>query len=611
VGARARRKKQAHEVGVSGPAGGHDRRAGRRPGPPAPRLRLPLVEPVYRELVGMAPKVLECAGPLAGETWFAGLWGDVADGVPHPDVLLPMMLDLADLLEAAASDPASDEASAAARITMLWAMAAMPPTGSLSDALGEAAEEVAAAADRARSRRPGLALPGWVDLLGSAVIEGCAWFLGDPFGETVHLVCRCAYGGGVDAHGFWVTLDRTHRWAPLQVRMLEGAKVDPFLESFTQESPRRCSPPRPLEVAVASRLVRRCLAAGTDGEAQRLTSWPELDPESVTVLPLLARRAAGAADDGGAFLLGDPEADVPAALARRWPPARRAELVEDFLAARGGDLVDVPAAAQLAARLVDLSIGVLGWPPDRIGPRSARTMVVEVLPQALVLPEALVPDLERVVPAWLWWLAGRAGAPGWPAGLPAADRAVLAARIELVADAVGPTYRDRRINVLFPYVADVGRAHGGGLVDVSPVLDRRALAVPLPGDRGDFAIDLPVRAHGLASGEHDADDLDAAHPAHRGLLEGVRARQGGCGPAVTDARIGVVHQVWADDPPEVWQVAQRLRDAGLDRDAVIERLARVWRRQAPLGDALRTGQVAPGEALAGYRAALATLDPSR
>jgi hypothetical protein len=40
-------------------------------------------------------------------------------------------------------------------------------------------------------------------------------------------------------------------------------------------------------------------------------------------------------------------------------------------------------AATLAQRVADLSIGVLGWPPDRIGPQSDALMLVDVLPHSL------------------------------------------------------------------------------------------------------------------------------------------------------------------------------------------------------------------------------------
>jgi len=37
-----------------------------------------------------------------------------------------------------------------------------------------------------------------------------------------------------------------------------------------------------------------------------------------------------------------------------------------------------------------------------------------------------------------------------------------------------------------------------------------------------------------------------------------------------------VQQLWDGDPPQVWQAARRLRDAGRSRDRVLDRLARTW-----------------------------------
>jgi hypothetical protein len=38
----------------------------------------------------------------------------------------------------------------------------------------------------------------------------------------------------------------------------------------------------------------------------------------------------------------------------------------------------------------------------------------------------------------------------------------------------------------------------------------------------------------------------------------------------------VVQQLWDGDPPQVWQAARRLRDAGRSRHRVLDRLARTW-----------------------------------
>jgi hypothetical protein len=40
--------------------------------------------------------------------------------------------------------------------------------------------------------------------------------------------------------------------------------------------------------------------------------------------------------------------------------------------------------------------------------------------------------------------------------------------------------------------------------------------------------------------------------------------------------VTVVQQLWDSDPPEVWEAAWRLRDAGRSRDWVLDRLARTW-----------------------------------
>jgi hypothetical protein len=38
--------------------------------------------------------------------------------------------------------------------------------------------------------------------------------------------------------------------------------------------------------------------------------------------------------------------------------------------------------------------------------------------------------------------------------------------------------------------------------------------------------------------------------------------------------VTVVEQLWAGDPEELWSTAKRMLDAGLSREAVLDRLAR-------------------------------------
>ena len=102
-----------------------------------------------------------------------------------------------------------------------------------------------------------------------------------------------------------------------------------------------------------------------------------------------------------------------------------------------------------------------------------------------------------------------------------------------------------------------------------PVLERREFAVPVPSDR----------ASGTVAGRpgrrvRDVTTLDPADPVDRQLItvNDLSARmisQHSFGNYVT-----VVEQLWAGDPEELWSAAKRMLDAGLSREAVLDRLAR-------------------------------------
>ena len=50
------------------------------------------------------------------------------------------------------------------------------------------------------------------------------------------------------------------------------------------------------------------------------------------------------------------------------------------------------------------------------------------------------------------------------------------------------------------------------------------------------------------------------------------------------AHTTIVDQLWDNEPPEVWQAAQRLLRKGLDRPQVLEELARVLEARLETGE---------------------------
>lgn len=83
-------------------------------------------------------------------------------------------------------------------------------------------------------------------------------------------------------------------------------------------------------------------------------------------------------------------------------------------------------------------------------------------------------------------------------------------------------------------------------------------------------------------GEH-LERLDPADPDERGLLiKGEHPEldetldYDGFNPRMHLTMHEVIaNQLWADDPPEAWQAAQRLRDQGMERHAILHELLAV------------------------------------
>ena len=116
------------------------------------------------------------------------------------------------------------------------------------------------------------------------------------------------------------------------------------------------------------------------------------------------------------------------------------------------------------------------------------------------------------------------------------------------------------------------------LADAPPgtdALDRRVFAVPrcsasIDGEDYDRLNPADPDDRGLLiRGEHPEYDEILADPLFEGEFEGHNPRL-----HLTMHEV-IANQLWDDDPPEVWQAAQRLRDQGFDRHEILHGLANV------------------------------------
>jgi hypothetical protein len=100
-------------------------------------------------------------------------------------------------------------------------------------------------------------------------------------------------------------------------------------------------------------------------------------------------------------------------------------------------------------------------------------------------------------------------------------------------------------------------------------------------DRFGKACRRPIeRVDGLADqgdgSRREASELDAAVQSGWTLITMMEASALGVPQRRFPSFVTVVLQLWDGDPPEVWEAARRLRDAGRSRDRVLDRLARTW-----------------------------------
>jgi len=552
------------------------------------------VKPVYDALIESCSELLACADALAAELWVTKTWyGVLLKAPPSADFDL-VALDLVDEAERVGSEGC---------LTLLSVLAVLDLGGGSAVAAAAAARRVAV---RRAAVQPGdrpVAAP-WLDQLGEVSLDQCHRHV-DQYGEQVRVIYQFVYPEQAGRHVLAVTIDQTCAGAlgGIEVVATPAELADFLLKLADDESGWRGGRPaerlETLPAAEAIGLLGTALAVHTDQGRARAALVPRLTTSDLALLPLLRQRGKMLA--AGSDLTSDPAGStadlVVNAVAQAWPGSRRAALVEEFLAARSKGLRGVESPGMIATRVVDLSVEAMGWPPDRIGPLSVARLVGEVLPRSVLAPDPMLVDLEVVVGEWLTWRLKALGL-----GLRERGRMHLVIREAL--QEFPARCRDRKIKPGHPYVADLSRAQASG-VEMNLVLDRRLFAVPFPGKRGDGLVHLEAPSNGLSAGSTQVDDLDAARAAHRELITAIGLSTRGVRREEFPARVGVVQQLWDDEPGEVWAAAQRLTAGGLPRHRVIEALGRLWQRHGPAdGGGLESGQVLPGAQGDAYLAAL-------
>jgi hypothetical protein len=527
-------------------------------GGPSRQLRVPEARAAYAAAIADSAELMAAADALDAEVWVASNIFAMRTDVPTDEAFTGLLFDLIDEAE---------RDGRAGCAVLLTAIAAAGP------------REVAGAADAAASRVTGRAsrrrgataeaevpLPSWTGLLGKATVGECFLWT-DEFGEYCQMFCEFAHADGDRRHGLNVTIDLAFHGVVSAIAMVsQPANLDRTMADLRRGKPGR-GRVESIGAQRARSLVLAAIEASRDRERPTLRSGPAPDELCHAYLPLLTRRMLGVPADEPASQVPSVQA-APGTLAEAWPTSRRTGLVEAFLAAHPRGWGHPVTDRMFAERVVDASIEVLGFPPDRIGPIVATRLFGEVLPRTLIAPEVVLRSARKVAMAWVAWV-GASGDLSWRA------RLRLRRRMFLVRVLFERMSSDRQVNPHFPYVADLPACRAGG-DDIQATLDRRWFAVPKPGNRGGITIKRGNPERRESPTTIDVDDYDAADPSHRKALTTIDQAVHGTEQDLLPACVTVVEQLWADEPAQVWQAARRLSAAGVPRQQVIRRLAEVW-----------------------------------
>ena len=234
-----------------------------------------------------------------------------------------------------------------------------------------------------------------------------------------------------------------------------------------------------------------------------------------------------------------------------WSRDRRAMLAAEFLASdEAEDLSDRGSASHCADRIIDYGCDKDFGRPLRMSPTKVETFLLSWLPRKVMLSFAEQDAMPHVLAAWVRWAGRRRGLP----------EAAITESLEAVFNSMGAfaqAYRDpAEFGLDYALVRRL-------LPDADlEALPRRAFAFP------------------VLEGWHSGSDLSILDPAdpndRRALLAADHATPapGGVGRHI-ERHLVLADRLWRGDPPELWEAAQRLLDAGQDRHLVLHALMAV------------------------------------
>jgi Domain of unknown function (DUF1841) len=435
--------------------------------------------------------------------------------------------------------------------------------------LGTSRQRLKAATAAEELAARGVREPVWAERIGD-VSAGECWVFRDVYGDQESLFCTFAYADR--PHGISVLVDHNlggiakDVYCTLEVdeviaQSRQGAAQDP-MTVFENLPPQR------------ARAILEDAFAATD-----VTLDPPVgeDFESIRALALSRIRALPAPDDAEEQSDYDDEA--------------RAAIAAEFLAsAAARDLLDREAAEVCASFIVDFGCDYDGGRPLRVSPAKTEQFLLGWLPEHVRLSPAERDAVPAVITAWVRWAAAKQGLP--PEAVTEVVRAAEADAKEFPA-----VYEDPdSASPVLGFLDDVDLTDHEA---ANALLKRRLFAMPYVGGRlGDEEFDRlnpadPDERRLLVEMEHPEYHEALQDPGFDGDIDGIS-------PTLHIAAHEIVaNQLWDDEPPGVWEAAQRLTQLGHDRHEVLHMLASVAMGQ--IHAALANGERYDPEA---YQAAL-------
>nr|WP_103937474.1 hypothetical protein [Thermomonospora echinospora] len=400
--------------------------------------------------------------------------------------------------------------------------------------LGTARQAVKAERAALELMEHGVARPGWADRVGMVTPEEC-FVSRDVYGDQDSVVCVYSYAGE-DRHALVVLVD--HNRSGMVRDAWVSSRVDTLLDHCRQEG--RTNP-----------LVR---FERLDPRDARAMLEHALDRTDATVKPPVTDTFAAY----HAFLRARVRA-LPPGGRRPVTPVHggdsRATLAARFLASdEAEELSDRSAAGRCVDRIIEYGCEHDLGRPLRVSPVKCEMFLLDWLPRKVLLSPAEQEAMPHVLAAWVRWAGRRSGLP---------DEGIRAA-LDAVWDATGKfteAYRDPSAFGLDPGL--VRRLLPDGELDALP---RRAFALPfLSGEHY-----LPGR------GRIDLAMLDPADPADRRIM--LEFEHPGADEDHLAAHERLAVRLWHGDPPQLWETAQALLDAGFERHEILHRLIEVLAR---------------------------------